>query len=167
MTLVTKYLLQETFKVTAQTIYMVNPTYLVTVYVYWSYSRGTASFRHFGGTMLLEPRLMPLYEIKANLFKSLGHPARIRVLELLRESENNTAPVSHFLDYMEIEPSHLSQHLKVLRKNRVVSSRRDGAHVYYTVTDAGILELLDVARAFLTADPAPKKTAKVLATTGS
>jgi len=79
--------------------------------------------------MLLEPGLMPLHESKTNLFKSLGHPARIRVLELLHEADGHTAPVSHLLDYMDIEPSHLSQHLKVLRKNRLVKSQRERAHV--------------------------------------
>ncbi|MGY5318077.1 ArsR/SmtB family transcription factor [Neomicrococcus lactis] len=72
---------------------------------------------------------MPLYESKANLFKSLGHPARIRVLELLQKADGHTAPVSHLLDYMDIEPSYLSQHLKVLHKNRLVKSQRERAHV--------------------------------------
>lgn len=110
--------------------------------------------------MLLEPRLMPMYEIKANLFKCLGHPARIKVLELLTEAPEHTAPVAHFLDCMEIEPNHLSQHLKVLRKNRVVTSARDGAHVYYTLTNTGIQELLVAAARFLSAAPKTVKHSK-------
>ena len=55
----------------------------------------------------------PLYEIKAELFKALGHPARIRILELLADDE---VPVSSLLTDTGMEPSHLSQHLAVLRR---------------------------------------------------
>ena len=55
----------------------------------------------------------PLYEIKANLFKALAHPARIRVLEILSTSEGPTV-VSDILAASDIEPTLLSQHLAVV-----------------------------------------------------
>ena len=60
----------------------------------------------------------PLYEIKANLFKALAHPARIRVLELLSAAPDNSAPVSYLLAETGLEPSHLSQHLATLQIGR-------------------------------------------------
>ena len=73
----------------------------------------------------------PLYEIKANLFKALAHPARIRILELLAAAPDNTAPVSYLLAETGLEPSHLSQHLGTLRRHGVVTSVRTANVVTY------------------------------------
>lgn len=88
----------------------------------------------------------PLYEIKAELFKALGHPARIRILELIADGET---PVSELLADTGMESSHLSQHLAVLRRAGVVSSRREGNAVYYTTAHSSVSTLLEAARAFL------------------
>lgn len=88
----------------------------------------------------------PLYEIKAELFKALGHPARIRILELLADGEQ---PVSALLDDIGMEPSHLSQHLAVLRKAGVVASRREGNAVYYRSAHESVDAMLAAARKFL------------------
>ena len=64
--------------------------------------------------MLLDSELAPLYEVKANLFKGLAHPLRIRILELLSTAQELS--VADLLKEMELEASHLSQHLSVLRK---------------------------------------------------
>ncbi len=90
----------------------------------------------------------PLYEIKANLFKALAHPARIRTLEILSASAGPT-PVSEILAATEIEPTLLSQHLAVLKRHHVVSARRVGNAVYYELAHPKISELLLIARAFL------------------
>ncbi len=90
----------------------------------------------------------PLYEIKANLFKALAHPARIRTLEILSASGKPT-PVSDILAGTDIEPTLLSQHLAVLKRHRVVSSRRVGNAVYYALAHPKISELLLIARTFL------------------
>ncbi|WP_439680831.1 ArsR/SmtB family transcription factor [Embleya sp. MST-111070] len=90
----------------------------------------------------------PLYELKAEFFKTLGHPARIRVLELLSEREHS---VAEMLPEVGIEASRLSQQLAVLRRaNLVVVSRREGSTVYYTLTSPQVSELLAVARGILT-----------------
>lgn len=90
----------------------------------------------------------PLYEIKANLFKALAHPARIRILEILSASGEPT-PVSEILAETEIEPTLLSQHLAVLKRHRVVSGQRVGNAVFYELAHPKISELLVIARTFL------------------
>jgi ArsR family transcriptional regulator len=89
----------------------------------------------------------PLYMLKAEFFKTLGHPVRIRVLELLSIREH---AVSELLCEIEIEPANLSQQLAVLRRAGLVSTRREGSAVHYSVTSPQVPELLAVARAILT-----------------
>ena len=90
----------------------------------------------------------PLYEIKANLFKALAHPARIRVLEILSAGEQPTA-VSAILAATELEPTALSQHLAVLKRHGVVRARRAGNAVFYELAHRSIADLLVSARSFL------------------
>jgi len=89
----------------------------------------------------------PIYQVKADFFKTLGHPARIRVLELLRDGERS---VGQLIPEVGLEPSHLSQQLGVLRRANMVETRKEGATVLYSVTDPRIFELLSVAKAILT-----------------
>ncbi|MFC0531297.1 ArsR/SmtB family transcription factor [Phytohabitans kaempferiae] len=89
----------------------------------------------------------PLYQVKAEFFKTLGHPARIRVLELLAIREH---AVSELLPEVGIEAAHLSQQLAVLRRANLVVTRRDGAAVYYSLVSPQVAELLAVARRILT-----------------
>jgi ArsR family transcriptional regulator len=91
---------------------------------------------------------LPLYEIKANLFKALAHPARIRVLEILSARGRPTS-VGEILTEMELEPSLLSQHLAVLKRHRVVTARRVGNSVIYELAHPKISKLLVIARTFL------------------
>ncbi len=97
--------------------------------------------------MSLSQSRRPLYEVKANLFKGLAHPVRIRLLELLSDTEELT--VSALQAEIELEASHLSQHLSVLRRHHLVISERRGSHVFYRLADPRIRELLAVARALL------------------
>jgi ArsR family transcriptional regulator len=89
----------------------------------------------------------PLYQLKAEFFKTLGHPARIRVLELLSEREH---AVSEMLPEVGIEPANLSQQLAVLRRMGLVTTRKEGSAVYYSITSPQVAELLAVARQILT-----------------
>ena len=88
-----------------------------------------------------------LRQLKAEFFKTLGHPARIRVLELLSEREH---AVAEMLPEVGIEPANLSQQLAVLRRAGLVSTRKSGSTVYYSLTSPHIAELLAVARRILT-----------------
>lgn len=89
----------------------------------------------------------PLYQLKAEFFKTLGHPARIRVLELLSEREH---AVAELLLEVDIEASNLSQQLAVLRRAGLVVTRKEGSTVYYSLTSPHVAELLAVARTILT-----------------
>lgn len=90
----------------------------------------------------------PLYEVKANLFKGLAHPLRVRILEVLAASADET-PVSDLLDATGLEASHLSQHLAVLRNYRLVTAERRGNQVRYRLAHPQVADLLRVARALL------------------
>ncbi|GAB3621251.1 metalloregulator ArsR/SmtB family transcription factor [Glutamicibacter endophyticus] len=89
----------------------------------------------------------PLYEVKAGLFKGLSHPLRIRILEVL--STGDEVPVSELIKQTGLEASHLSQHLAVLRKNRLVDAERRGSQVFYKIAYRQVTDLLHVARALL------------------
>jgi DNA-binding transcriptional ArsR family regulator len=84
-----------------------------------------------------------LRNFKADFFKALSHPARIKILELLRSGELS---VTELQDRLGIESSSVSQHLSVLRNKNIVESRKVGTTAYYRVRDAEVFELLDVAR---------------------
>jgi len=89
----------------------------------------------------------PLYKLKGDFFKTLGHPARIRILELLSEADRS---VGELLPEIGIESSNLSQQLGVLRRAGVVEARKDGNTVIYSIASPDIAELLAVARKVLT-----------------
>ncbi|WP_019927462.1 helix-turn-helix transcriptional regulator [Nocardia sp. BMG111209] len=85
--------------------------------------------------------------MKADFFKTLGHPARIRVLELLSQRDHT---VSEMLADIGVEAASLSQQLSVLRRAGLVTARREGLSVTYALTTSEVAELLAVARAILT-----------------
>lgn len=91
---------------------------------------------------------VPLYQAKAEFFRTLGHPARIRVLELLSERDH---AVHELLDAIEIEQSNLSQQLAVLRRAGLVVQRREAGAVVYAISVAEVRDLLLAARAILAA----------------
>ena len=88
----------------------------------------------------------PLSEIKAELFKALGHAGRVRILEVLCEGERT---VAELVGLVGLEASHLSQQLGVLRRAGVVVARREGSTVTYSIVNAEVAELLAVAKRFL------------------
>jgi len=85
----------------------------------------------------------PVHEVKANLFRVLGHPARIRVLEILREGERSVGALQVELG---LDSSGTSQHLAALRRIGLVQSRRVGTSVYYRVNDPRVFDLLSAGR---------------------
>ncbi|GGS12062.1 transcriptional regulator [Streptomyces nojiriensis] len=90
---------------------------------------------------------VPLYQAKAEFFRMLGHPVRIRVLELL---QNGPVPVRDLLAAIDVEASNLSQQLAVLRRSGIVVSIRDGATVSYALAGGDVADLLRAARRILT-----------------
>ncbi|MFC5143517.1 ArsR/SmtB family transcription factor [Streptomyces aureoversilis] len=90
---------------------------------------------------------VPLYQAKAEFFRMLGHPVRIRVLELLQDGPR---PVRDLLAEIDIEPSSLSQQLAVLRRSGIVTSTRTGSTVIYELAGGDVAELMRAARRILT-----------------
>jgi DNA-binding transcriptional ArsR family regulator len=90
----------------------------------------------------------PIHVAKAELFRVLGHPVRVRILELLREREHSVGELQAALD---LDSGGTSQHLAVLRKQGLVESRRDGTSVHYRVTNPVTFDLLESARRILLA----------------
>jgi DNA-binding transcriptional ArsR family regulator len=84
-----------------------------------------------------------LTQFKAEFFKALAHPLRIRVLDALRRGE---VGVNELCTRLSVEQSTLSQQLSVLRSRNIVTGRKDGLNVFYSVRDKAIFKLLDVAR---------------------
>jgi DNA-binding transcriptional ArsR family regulator len=88
----------------------------------------------------------PISEVKAELFRALAHPARIRVLELLAEGERS---VSDIAPVVGLEASHLSQQLAVLRHAGLVTTRKQGLSVIYRIRDRALVSLLSTAKKLL------------------
>ena len=92
-------------------------------------------------------RQEPIYAVKAEFFRVLGHPARVRILELLREGEKSVGELQAAL---QLDSSGTSQHLGLLRRQGVLESRKEGTSVFYRVRDPLTFQLLEVARQILT-----------------
>lgn len=84
-----------------------------------------------------------LREFKAEFFKALAHPLRIRILDTLRRGE---LTVNEICQRLAVEQSTLSQQLAVLRSHNFLNTRKTGANVYYSVRDPEVFRLLDCAR---------------------
>jgi ArsR family transcriptional regulator len=89
----------------------------------------------------------PIYVVKADFFRVLGHPARVRILELLRDGERS---VGELQGELNLDSSGTSQHLGVLRRQGILETRKEGTSVFYRVRDPRMFELLEVARQILT-----------------
>jgi DNA-binding transcriptional ArsR family regulator len=89
---------------------------------------------------------VPLYQAKAEMFRVLGHPVRIRVLELL---QTGPLPVRDLLARIDIEPANMSQQLAVLRRVGIVVSYRDAGLVMYALSTPAVADLLAAGRRIL------------------
>src|SRR5919109_3573730 len=89
------------------------------------------------------PTRYQLQTLKAEFFKALGHPVRVRILEVLRHGGRSVQELQQLL---QLDQAIVSQHLARLRAKNVVEARKDGMTMRYTVRDPAVGELLDVAR---------------------
>ena len=80
---------------------------------------------------------------KADFFKALAHPLRIEILDALREGELTVNEIS---SKFGVEPANASQQLAVLRNKNIVFTRKEGANVFYKISDPTVFTLLDVAK---------------------
>ncbi|MHB8190575.1 MAG: ArsR/SmtB family transcription factor [Ferrimicrobium sp.] len=88
----------------------------------------------------------PLYQVKADLFKALGHPVRVRILELLAGGSRS---VAELLPIVGVSAPHLSQQLGILKRADLVTSTRRGATICYDLAFEELIELLAVSRRIL------------------
>jgi len=80
---------------------------------------------------------------KAEFFKALAHPIRIRIVDCLRGGEKGVNELSEML---HLGPANVSQQLAILRVRNIVTGRKSGSSVFYSVSDPALFRLLDVAK---------------------
>ncbi len=85
----------------------------------------------------------PIHRVKAEFFRTLGHPARVRVLDLLKGGEMTVGDLQAQLG---IDSSGASQHLSAMRRQGILEARKEGTSVYYRVRDPRIFQMLESAR---------------------
>jgi ArsR family transcriptional regulator len=86
---------------------------------------------------------------KASIFQALSHPTRVAILEVLRDGPLSARAIQERLN---VEQANLSQHLAVLRSRQIVANRKEGNHVYYSVRNPVLLEVLDIMRRYFQAN---------------
>lgn len=89
--------------------------------------------------------LEALRNFKAEIFQALAHPTRIQIIETLRLGELS---VGAMLEHVKVEPANLSQHLAVLRSQRLVHHRKDKNQVLYSLRNQFLTQVLDIMRRY-------------------
>jgi ArsR family transcriptional regulator len=87
----------------------------------------------------------PLRQFKSGIFQGFANPTRIAILDLLREGE---LPVRSFAERLGLEQTNLSQHLAILRAKQMVTTRKAGNQVFYSVRDPLLWKVLDIMRRY-------------------
>lgn len=85
----------------------------------------------------------PIHQVKADFFRTLGHPIRVRVIGLLRDGEMTVGQLQAELG---IDSSGASQHLAAMRRAGILEARKEGTSVHYSVRDPRIFQLMESAR---------------------
>jgi len=89
-----------------------------------------------------------LREFKASIFQALANSTRIAIIEVLRDGE---LPAGAIIERLGLEQANASQHLSILRAKRIVSSRKEGNQVFYSVRDPLLIDVLDIMRRYFQA----------------
>ncbi len=87
-----------------------------------------------------------IFEMHAEVCKSMANPVRLKIMSLLREGEKS---VEELRKQLELPKANLSQHLGLLRQRGIVSSRRAGLNIYYKVTNPKMIKACDILREVL------------------
>lgn len=82
-----------------------------------------------------------LAEMEADLFKALAHPIRVEILNLLAEERLCVCEIYEELGQSQ---SNISQHLNKLKQNKLVTSKKDGLQVYYSLQNKKIVKVIDL-----------------------
>jgi len=86
-----------------------------------------------------------LRRFKAEIFQALAHPTRIAIVEALRRGETSAGQL---IEQLELEQANASQHLAVLRSKQVVTSRKEGNQVFYSLRDPMLIDVLDILKRY-------------------
>ncbi len=87
-----------------------------------------------------------IFEMHAEICKVFTNPKRLEIISLLRDGEKT---VSELAELADVPQANISQHLTVLRQNGVVTTRREGANIYYKIANPKILQACDLMREVL------------------
>ncbi len=101
---------------------------------------------------------MDTYRLPTQMLKALAHPARLRILNALREDEEC---VCHLTALLRQRQAYVSQHLMFLRQAGLIEDRKEGLRVYYHIKDPRLLDVLDLLNAM--AGVTPKEPERVTA----
>ena len=87
-----------------------------------------------------------MFQMHAEVCKSMANPTRLKIMNLLREGEKS---VEELRERLKLPKANLSQHLSVLRQRRIVSTRRAGLNIYYKVANPKMIKACDILREVL------------------
>ena len=87
-----------------------------------------------------------MFQMHAEVCKSMANPTRLKIMNLLREGEKS---VEELKGRLKLLKANLSQHLSVLRQRRIVSTRRAGLNIYYKITNPKMIKACDILREVL------------------
>ncbi len=87
-----------------------------------------------------------IHTLQADILKAIAHPTRIKILQQLQEGERC---VCEIFPALNIEQPNVSRHLSILKKEGIVSSRKEGLKVIYRVNDQRIFKILDLVTEML------------------
>jgi ArsR family transcriptional regulator, virulence genes transcriptional regulator len=97
--------------------------------------------------MTEKPKIdMTIYNLQAEISKTLANPIRLAILHNLRDNEKS---VNELTEILGISQSNLSQHLALMRQKGILKTRKQGTSIYYSVTNAKINQACDMVRAVL------------------
>jgi ArsR family transcriptional regulator len=91
----------------------------------------------------MKVRNYEIFELHAEFCKTMAHPKRLIIVTAL---ENREMTVGEFVELLNMPIANVSQHLKALRDHDIVTTRKDGQKVYYSLTDKRLNEACDLIR---------------------
>ncbi len=90
-----------------------------------------------------------LHQLHARVCKAIADPKRLIIINELRDRE---ASVGELCESLDLSQSNVSQHLAILRERGVVTARREGTNIYYSLRGTKVLAAVDLLREFLSED---------------
>ena len=95
-----------------------------------------------------------LYEMQAEVCKTLTNPKRIEILNTLKEGEKT---VTELVEALGVSKANVSQHLAVMRHKGILTTRREGVNIFYSVANSKVIEACTLMREVLFEQHAAKK----------